>query len=82
MGRYQVIWIIQGAAVGVLIYFMVDGYRAIKERKRLDRLMSEMDAKILESQRKRREYDAEVGRLMSELGRKDPRFRFTKLPPN
>jgi hypothetical protein len=76
------IWILQSVVVGVLIYFMVVGYRALKERKRLDRLMSEMDAKILEGQRKRREFNAEVERLKSELSRKDPRFRFTKLPPN
>jgi hypothetical protein len=67
------IWIIQGAAVAVLIYFMVDGYRALKERKRLDRLMSEMDAKILEGQRKRREYDAEVARLYRGLVKKERR---------
>jgi hypothetical protein len=30
-------WVIEAVVVGVLCYLMVDGYRAIKERKRLER---------------------------------------------
>ena len=38
------IWIVQGLVVGVLIYFMVGGYRAIKARKaEEDRLSAELD---------------------------------------
>ena len=37
-------WIIQSVIVGVLVYFMVDGYRALKERRaQNDRLNAELD---------------------------------------
>ena len=80
-------WIIEVVVVGVLIYFMIGGYRALKERKRLDRLEEEMEAKFKASQEARRAFDAEVARLrgfeslddiFAEKGKTDPRFRFTK----
>jgi Mg2+/citrate symporter len=56
-------WVIEAVVVGVLCYLMVDGYRAIKERKRLERLEREMDAKIKAGREERARFDEEVRRL-------------------
>lgn len=61
------IWIVQALAVGVLVYYMVQGYRARKERKILDRLDTEMNAKIKAGLEARRKFDEETARILKGL---------------